>query len=172
MKAPLFVRPLTEDEHTALDLALRSDDGFIMRRAQILRMSNQEQRPQQISQMLGITAQTVRNLIHAFHEKGLDCLKRAPMGPKNPQPCFDEAKREKLLDLAHRSPRNFGKARSQWTLETLAEVACEAGLTEEQVSIETVRKAIRALGSSWQRAKHWITSPDAQYALKKNNETA
>lgn len=94
------------------------------------------------------------------------------MGPKNSEPIFDEPKRDRLLELAHKSPREFNKARSVWTLETLAEVAFEQGLIEEPVSRETIRQAVHALGSSWKRAKHWITSPDAQYALKKSNETA
>jgi hypothetical protein len=52
----------------------------------------------------------------------------------------------------------------------LAEVSYEQGLTEEQLSHETIRQAIHALGASWQRAKHWISSPDEQYAIKKNSE--
>jgi len=172
MKPPLFVRSLTEDQLHALDKALRSNKSFTVRRAQILRLSNQQQRPSKIAAHLGCSSQGVREVIHAFEERGLDCLTRAKMGPKNAEPTFDEPKRDKLLDLAHESPRTFGRARSRWTLETLAEVAFEEGLTPEQVSHETIRQAILALGSSWKRAKHWITSPDAQYALKKTNETA
>lgn len=172
MKPPLFVRFLTEDQLHALDKALRSNQAFTVRRAQILRLSNLRQRPSEIAAHLGCSSQGVREVIHAFHKRGLDCLERAKMGPQTVEPIFDEAKREKLLDLAHKSPRGFSKARSQWTLETLAEVAFEEGLTEKQVSHETVRQAIHALGSSWKRAKHWITSPDAQYTLKKTNETA
>lgn len=172
MKPPLFVRSLTEDQLLALDKALRSNESFTVRRAQILRLSNQRQRPREIADHLGLSSQGVREVIHAFEERGLDCLKRAKMGPKTTEPIFDEPKRDRLLDLAHESPRVFGKARSQWTLETLAEVAFEEGLTKQQVSHETIRQAIHALGSSWKRAKHWITSPDAQYTLKKTSETA
>ena len=170
MKPPLFVRSLTEDELAALDQALRSNQAFTVRRAQILRLSKQRQRPSEIASSLGCSSQGVREVIHAFHKRGLDCLERAKMGPKTAGLIFDESKREKLLDLAHKSPRAFRKTRSQWTLETLAEVAFEQGLTEEQVSHETIRQAIHTLGSSWKRAKHWITSPDAQYTLKKTNE--
>jgi len=67
------------------------------------------------------------------------------------------------------------------TLQLLAEVAFEAGLTvgltERVVSHEAIRQAILEMGHSWQRAKDWIQSPDPQYALKrnmrsKNSETA
>jgi transposase len=171
MKPPLFVRSLTQDERLALDKALRSNEAFTLRRAQILRLSCQRQRPREIADHLGCSSQGVREVIHAFEERGLACLERAKMGPTSAEVIFDEQGRERLLDLAHQSPRDFGRARSVWTLESLAEVAFEEGLTPEQVSHETIRQAILALGSSWKRAKDWITSPDPQYALKKSNAT-
>ncbi len=36
-----------------------------------------------------------------------------------------------------------------------------------QVSIETIRFALKRLRVGWQRAKHWITSPDPAYVRKK-----
>lgn len=72
----------------------------------------------------------------------------------------------------HHSPRHFGKPRSQWTLELVAEVSFAEGLTGHVVSDETIRLALQRLGTNWQRAKHWITSPDPAYARKKSNATA
>ena len=172
MKNPLFVRALTPEEQNALEEALASTVSFTLRRAQILRLSSQQRRPQQIAENLGCAVQTVRNAIHAFHEGRLDALEPQAPGPKNPERIFDPDTSQELLEIAHRSPRDFGKVRSTWSLVTLAEVAFDEGLTQEQVSIETIRQAILALGSSWKRAKNWITSPDPQYALKKSNVTA
>jgi DDE superfamily endonuclease len=45
-------------------------------------------------------------------------------------------------------------------------------LTIHQVSIETIRLALGRLGVGWQRAKHWITSPDPNYARKKKRRDA
>jgi hypothetical protein len=39
--------------------------------------------------------------------------------------------------------------------------------TQCQVSIETIRLVLKRLKVGWQRAKHWITSPDPDYARKK-----
>jgi hypothetical protein len=36
MKRPIFVRPLSEEERTALEQGLRSADAFVLRRCQIL----------------------------------------------------------------------------------------------------------------------------------------
>ncbi|HEX2244504.1 MAG TPA: helix-turn-helix domain-containing protein [Gammaproteobacteria bacterium] len=169
MKVPIFVRDCTAAEQAALEQARRSKDSFVVRRAQILRLSAQRKLAHQIAASLGCTAQTVRNVIHAFNRRGLACLHQQTMGPKQPVRIFDGPTRARLLEIAHTSPREFGKPRSTWTLELLAEVAVEQGLTQEQVSHETIRQAIQALGASWQRAKHWITSPDPLYEVKKSN---
>jgi transposase len=172
MKPPLFVRPLSNEEAHTLKQALRAKDGFTLRRAQILLGSSQGQQAAAIAESLGCATQTVYNTIHDFNNRGLAVLLRQSNRPKTMETAFDATTRERLFEIAHASPRLFGKARSLWSLETLAEVAFEQGLTKEQVSIETIRRAIHALGSSWQRAKDWITSPDPQYELKKSNSAA
>ena len=53
-----------------------------------------------------------------------------------------------------------------------AEVSCEQGLTQNQVSYETIRQALRRLGVGWKRAKHWISSPEPAYAKKKKRRDA
>ena len=47
--------------------------------------------------------------------------------------------------MLHRSPREFGRESSLWTLEMVAEVAFEEGLTEERVSGETIRATFSRL---------------------------
>lgn len=69
--------------------------------------------------------------------------------------------------ILHQSPREYGHETSFWTLELAAEVSFAEGLTGAQVSRETVRLALKRLGVRWKRAKHWITSPDPEYARKK-----
>jgi hypothetical protein len=66
--------------------------------------------------------------------------------PKTVQPIFDEVKREQLRALLHTNPREFGKSRSTWTLAMLAQVSVEPCLTQKEVSIETIRQAIQAVG--------------------------
>ena len=171
MKSPLYVRGLSLEESQALERALHSPESFTLRRAQILRLSAKGLTTDEIAEAVGCAPQTVRNTIHAFHERGLDALQVRSRRPKTIHTAFDEAGHQRLMEIAHTSPRDFGKARSTWSLEALAEVAFEESLSQEQVAIETIRQAIRRLGSNWKRAKHWITSPDAQYELKKDNVT-
>lgn len=171
MSAPLYVRPFTDREREEVEKALHAEEAFTLRRAQIVRLSSQGKRSTEIAEHLGCTTQTVRNAIHDFNEEGPESLRPEKPGPKDPDRLFEEEEREALLELAHRSPRDFSKERSTWTLPLLAEVAFEEGLTGHIVSDETIRQAILAMGHSWQRAKNWIQSPDPQYALKKNSET-
>ena len=88
-----------------------------------------------------------------------------------PTDVSDEAKANPLKGILHQSPRHFGKARSTWTLDLLADVSFEQGLTPRRLSHEAVRQAVKRLGSGWKRAKQWITSPDPSYARKKKRGT-
>jgi hypothetical protein len=72
---------------------------------------------------------------------------------------FDDQRRTQLRELLHQSPRSFGESTSIWTLALAAKVADAQGITPRLVSDETIRAALTALQVSWQRAKHWITSP-------------
>ena len=171
MKAPLFVRTLSEEEQRTLTEGLRSSDAFTMRRCQILLASSKGQRPSEIARNLGCSLQMVRNVINAFHSEGLDCLRPKSRRPKTVQPIFNQEKAQRLRAILHQSPRTFGKSTSVWTLALAAEVCLEQGVTERLVSIERIRVALQRLGVGWQRAKHWITSPDPEYERKKRDAT-
>ncbi|SRR5712692_1292067 len=171
MKAPIYVTDLSPAEQAGIEAGLRSSDAFTLRRSQILLASHRGQRPAAIAENLGCATQTVRNAIHAYVQRGLESLKPESSRPKTVQAEFDRAKCEALRALLHQSPRAFGKTTSLWTLALAAEVSFEQGLSRKQVSIETIRTALKQLGVGWQRAKHWITSPDPNYVRKKNGGT-
>ena len=168
MKPPIFVRKLSKEEREALEARLRSKDAFVLRRSQILLASSRGESPPTIATSLGCGSQTARNAIHAFNERGLGALKPGSSRPKRTQALFDEKSAEALRGLLHRSPRDFGRDSSLWTLEMAAEVSFEEGLVRRQVSGETVRATLaRLLGVRWRRAKLWITSPDPLYEREK-----
>jgi transposase len=171
MKPPLLVRALSDAERRALQAGLRSREAFTLRRAQILLASAEGQRPSRIAAHVGCAIGTVHNTLHAFEQEGTGCLTEKTRGPKDAQPILDEAKAEPLKGILHQSPRRFGKARSTWTLDLLADVAFEQELTPRRLSHEAVRQAVKRLGSGWKRAKQWITSPDPAYARKKKRAT-
>jgi transposase len=167
MKPPLFVRELSDAERQELQAGLRSREAFTLRRAQILLASAEGQRPSRIAARVGCAVGTVHNTLHAFEEQGTGCLTEKTRGPKDVQPILGEAKADPLKGILHQSPRRFGKARSTWTLDLLADVAFEQELTPRRLSHEAVRQAVKRLGCGWKRAKQWITSPDPAYTRKK-----
>ena len=170
MRKPIFVRPLTNVEREQLKAGLRTSDGFILRRSQILLASERGERATAIARNVGCSDEMVRKIIKVFNERGLDVLKLGSRRPHHTQAAFLPEQAEKLKELLHRSPRTYGKATSVWTLDLAAEVSFENELTKARVSDETIRATLERLGVKWGRAKRWITSPDPEYTRKKSDE--
>ena len=168
MKPPLFVRGLTDAERVALRRGLRSPEAFTLRRCQIVLASAEGQRPSGIAAGLGCAAQTVRDAIRAFHADGVGCLSPRSKAPKTTHRAWPRDRDGDLKALLHQSPRTLGQPTSLWTLGLAAAVCHEKGWTERVLSPETIRQVLRRLKVGWKRAKHWITSPDPDYAKKKN----
>ena len=171
MKPPLFVRPLTAAEGDALQTGLRSADAFTLRRCQILLQSAKGRRPSQIAAALGCATQTVRDALRAFHAEGTACLHAKPKTPKTIHTAWPQERDQDLRALLHQSPRVFGKPTSLWTLPLVAQVCHEQGWTARVLSGESIRLVLKRLGIGWKRAKHWLVSPDPEYARKKNSAT-
>lgn len=171
-KARTFVRSLTGEERQALENGRKSADAFTVRRSQILLASADGTAPADIGRVVGCTAQAVRNAVRAFEVDGLGCLAAKSHARKNPGRIWDRDRDADLKDLLHRRPREFGKPTSLWTLALAAVVCHEKGWTPRVLSIEAIRHVLKRLGVGWHRAKHWITSPDPDYAKKKRSATA
>jgi transposase len=171
MRTPIYVRAITEQERKRLEEGLRSKDAFVLRRCQILLASRRGQRAPAIAEAVGCDDETVRAVIRAFNERGVEALQRRSTRPEHIQAAFSPEQAERLKELLHRKPREFGQPTSLWTLALAAEVSFAEGLTEIRVSGETIRATLKRLGVTWKRAKQWITSPDPAYVRKKTHET-
>jgi len=166
-KAALFVRPPTDAERQALEDSRPSSDAFVLRRAQIILASAQGETVGVIAPRVGVSGQAVRDVIRAFNGRGEAVLRPGSRRNHVIYSSFDTTGAEALRALLHRSPRDFGKQTSVWTLEMAADVAYEQHLTAWRVSDETIRATLARMGVRWRRAKAWITSPDPEYARKK-----
>jgi transposase len=135
MKTPIFVGPLSKKERQRLRKGLRSKDAFTMRRAQILLASSEGERAPKIALNLGCASQTARDAINDFNERGFDSLRAKSSPPRRrTREAFDERSAEALREMLHRSPREFGRESSLWTLQMAADVAFEEGLTAKSAS--------------------------------------
>src|SRR5437867_4007240 len=108
MQAPLFLRPLTADEHAALEAGLRTASGFNVRRAQLLLASADGHTTTAIARSLRCNDQTVRHAIHAFEKRGLVALQPKSSRPQTTQAVFTQPGRDRLRALLHQRPRTFG----------------------------------------------------------------
>jgi transposase len=167
MRPATFVRPLAEEEKRQLETGLRSRDAFTLRRSQILLASAGGRKPSLIASYLGCTPATVCNAIRAFERDGLNSLNAKSGAPKQPFAVWPKERDDDLRALLHQNPRSFRKPRSTWTLDLIAEVCFERGMTGRRLTGEAVRCILRRLEINWKRAKHWMTSPDPEYAAKK-----
>ncbi|HEY8598707.1 MAG TPA: hypothetical protein VIL85_09770 [Thermomicrobiales bacterium] len=90
---------------------------------------------------MGCSDQAARAALRAFNGRGVAALRRRSSRPAATRPAFDAAGAERLRALLHRSPCEFGKATSLWTLPLVAEQAAE-GLTAAPVTGATVRATL------------------------------
>ena len=127
MKGPISVRSFSDRERETLKAGLRSKDTFTLRRSQMLLASSRGDDVSQISTNLGCGQQTVRDTIHDFNARGVNDLVAKSSRPRRTRDAFDERSAEALSEMLHRSPREFDRQSSLWTLEMAAEVAFEGG---------------------------------------------
>lgn len=167
MKKPLQIRDLTTEEREALVKGMKSKSGFTLRRSHILLLNVEGKTARQIARQLHCGDQTVRNVIRAFEREGLTCLQEKSRRPLKDARVFDAEGLEQLKSIVHRSPRDFGKDTSIWTLELLADVCFEQQWVARPISYELVRRALKQVGVNWRTARHHITSNDPDYQVKK-----
>lgn len=118
-----------------------------------------------IAEAFVVSESTVVRVRRRFIAWGLmTSLARKPLHPSSRRHKLDG---RRLQELAHQSPRSFGKKRSTWTLQLLADTCFEIGITGTKVSAEAVRRTLKRMGVKWRRAELWMTSPDPHYTEKK-----
>lgn len=172
MKAPLFVRPLSLKELQILRGGLHSLDAFTQRRCQILLASAEGRTATHIATSLGCAQQTVLNALNAFATDGLGCLIAKSHRPKNTRALIGGFSAEQIRSMLRRCPSEFGKARGRWTLAVLARVAFEQGLTDHEVSEETIRQVVKRLGMDWKEARQGAGAPSHRAGFQRSGSNA
>src|ERR1051326_7949706 len=104
MRPPITVRRPTDEEQQALEAGLRSADATVLRRSQIVLASARGDWVPRIACQVGCGEQTVRNVIHAFNERGTAALPAGSRRPQTIRAAFDLPRSEQLRALLHQSP--------------------------------------------------------------------
>jgi transposase len=113
---------------------------------------------QLVGAILHVSAYTVGQWYRSYQQKGWAVLQihagRGRHSRINPQ---------EVEDFVRQSLRNFGIARTRWTLQLLAQTV--PGL--QGLCPSAVWHTLRRLGLSYKRAEPWLHSPDPDYVKKK-----
>ena len=150
MPMPAVAVRVNSRQRQALAEAKRSQDGRVVRRAQIVDLARRGTPVARIAALTGYTEEGVRVLKHRWNERGEDALRDAPR-PGPPRKA-DDAYRARLCGLAQRPPTELGYAFCVWTTPRLAEhMAAETGV---RISPEHVRRLLRAGNLTWKRPGH------------------
>lgn len=133
-----------------------------LRRAIVVLMSAQGQAVGDIVDLLHVDEGYVRDVIHAFNERGFDALDPKWSGGR--PAAVDATTRQQVVAMAKADPRSLGLPFATWSLPKLA-----AHLARERIcriSRETLRRILRGAGVSWQKTKTWKASNDPQFVAK------
>jgi transposase len=162
---PLTPITLTDDERVKLTTWSRRPTTAqrLGLRAKIILAAADGRSNTAIATELRVPLPTVGRWRRRFLDRRLDGLTDNPRSGA-PRAVLDE---RRLQELAHQSPRLFGKKRSTWTLQLLADTCSETGIVGGSISASTVRRTLKRVGVTWRRAELWMTSPDPHYAEKK-----
>src|SRR5260370_1656416 len=163
MKTPHFIRPLTEDERSQVQTGLRSSDAFVLRRCQILLASARGERAGAIAMQLGCHKQTVLTVIHDFNANRLAVLEEGSSRPHRLRTTFSDEALEGLQDLLHRSPPDFGKPTSLWTLLLAPQISFDQGRTPRLPSDHRVQHPLCPLHTNRNTTQHSNPTPPPQY---------
>ena len=143
-------------------------------RAQVIALSWDGLGVAEIAAKAGCHANTVRRWLHRFNAAGLDGLGDRPGAGRRRR--ITEAQRSAIIALARSGPPgrlardgagelSAGDERgpAQWTLDTLAQAARDAGI---QVQRSQVRRILLAEKVRWRRTRSWAASTDPEFAPK------
>jgi transposase len=127
-----------------------------------------------IAAEVGCHENTVRRWLHRFNAAGIDGLGNRPGCGRKRR--ITEAERSRIIALARSAPpgqlardaagelsADDERGPAQWTLDTLAQAARDAGI---QVQRSQVRRILLAEKVRWRRTRSWATSTDPEFAPK------
>ncbi|MGA4979353.1 IS630 family transposase [Streptomyces cinereoruber] len=161
----VFVRSVSVEEGRRLQrIGRTSKDPVRLRRAIVVLMSAQGQPVRNITSLLQVSEDYVRDVIHAFNGRGFDALNPKWSGGR-PR-TIDDQTREHVCLIARTSPADWKIAAfSTWSLAKLAEHLVQRRVVPA-ISRETLRRILHEGRVSWQTTTTWKSSNDPHFIAK------
>lgn len=162
----MYVRSLTTAEGNYLQGILRrGKDRTKIRRAQVMLMSDQGMRVQEIAKATLLHPEYVRHLIRQFNAQGLKLFDERSR--KKPGEEYSEEEKAEIAEIALSPPRLLGRPFSHWSLRKLVEYLVETRVVRA-ISHEKLRRILKGKRIRLQRTKTWKESNDPRFEAKKN----
>lgn len=147
-----------------LRLSRTTKSRVTMRRCIVILHSAQGFSPPKISDMVGLHANTIREVIKAWNSEKFVALEPKYGGGRPKK--FSEKQRKQLADLALTRPDELGFPFRQWSLSRLRDAAISRGIVDE-ISLQWLSVIMDEEALSYQEAKTWKESKDPDFAKKK-----
>lgn len=172
MAGPVRARRLTEEEGRRLTLIVRRGRGnpIRVRRASIIMASSSGTPVPAIARLVAADEDTVRDVIHAFNERGLAALD--PQWAGGRPRLISDADIAFIVTTATTRPDKLDLPFTRWSIRKLA---AHLGRCHEHrivISRERLRVILREAGVSFQRTRTWkeSTDPDKDAKLDRIEE--
>ncbi|MEU9837580.1 IS630 family transposase [Streptosporangium sp. NPDC048047] len=164
-KPEVFVRALTMEEGRRLQRITRSaKDPVKLRRAIVVLMSAQGQSASAITSLMQVSDDYVRQVVHAFNERGFEALDPKWSGGRPRR--ISEWVRERICLIARTTPAEWGLTGfSTWSLSKLAAHLIELRLVTS-ISRQHLARILKAGKVSWQTTTTWKSSNDTDFVAK------
>ncbi|MGH3376180.1 MAG: IS630 family transposase [Actinoallomurus sp.] len=166
MAEPVRARRLSDQEGQRLQQIVRrgKHESVRVRRALIIMASASGTTVTAIAALVQAHEDTVRDVIHAFNEKGLAALDPRWAGGRPRQITSDEE--QYIVQAVTTRPAVLGRPFTHWSVRKLAGYL--AGNTVRRVKIgrERLRQILRDHGISFQRTRTWKESRDPEKEAK------
>jgi transposase len=163
----IFAKAEGKDAISELQFAIKqAREAKWYRRLKIIELSINGVSVSKLASQFDVCQATVRNYIKAYDAGGIDNLrpKKQPGRPKK----VGHLSRDDWSEILSQTPNQYQRLSTdsrQWSLELLVRYVKE--YIGEQVTLDTVSKALRRCKYRTGRSKLRIGSPDPNYTLKR-----
>jgi transposase len=166
MRAYVRVRPLTDEEYQQLKrlAASRKLSAGRVKRAQVVLLSNQGYRAQEIAERLGMCERTARTWINRFSRLGLPGLEEGPRSGR--PPVYAPLDVGVVIETALTPPSDLDLPFGSWTLDRLVVYLSEVkGIAIKRSRISEI---LRQEGLRWRQQEGWFGERvDPDFAAKR-----
>ncbi|MGB9642647.1 MAG: helix-turn-helix domain-containing protein [Candidatus Ratteibacteria bacterium] len=138
---PIFVKKITKKERELLLHLMEKGHNYLKKRARAIFLSGVKRyEVKEIAGILGFHPNHLRKWIHRYNEAGIKAIVTSPA--RGIRKKFNDALRDRIINLVHVSPRKLGLKFSRWTLCKLKQYV-ESKEWVEKISYESIRLMLK-----------------------------